>query len=105
MKAELGKIHLLELVPGQSAAEARKLQRRYAMTGGVEISLKSDLTAKDLKEIAQVYLSEIQKFVPGTSEYRSNLAARALTLLLNHPRIAPEDKARILKETALVRAG
>ena len=78
-------IHLLEVHPAMSLAELKKLSRRYAMTGGYELSIKDGLEASDLEALIELMAPEVKCFQKLNSEMRSSNAYRILQLVLEHP--------------------
>ena len=83
-------IHLLEVSPDLSTAELKKLARKYAMTGGYEISIKPNLTIDELTELVERYSQELESFDKGTSNWRSSNAYRILSLIM-HIDAIPDD--------------
>jgi len=78
-------IHLLEVDPSLTPAALNKLARRFAMTGGVELTLRPGLSADDLRSLVDIYLPQIEKFHGRNSEIRSSHAYRILTMVKEHP--------------------
>ena len=74
-------IHILEISPKLEIEQLKKLSRRYAMTGGYELSLEQGLSADDLELLFERYSVELKKYTPGTSAWYSNNAFRVLDLL------------------------
>ena len=77
-------IHLLEVKPDMSLRELKKLSRRYAMTGGYELSLPSDLQLADIEKMQALYLPELSEYPSGSAARRSCNAYRILQLLSEH---------------------
>ena len=88
-------IHLLEIGPEHSPAEVKKLLRRYAMTGGVELSLKPDLDEAQLETIVQNFTAELEKQPLGSAERRASSAYRILELACRNPRLMAPTRASI----------
>ena len=85
-------IHLLEITSELTPPQLRKLARRYAMTGGYEMSIAKGVDKGGLVKIFEMYKSEI----PAVSEemrdshYRSSNSYRVLRLVCEHEQ-APSD--------------
>ena len=75
-------IHLLEIDPDLEVAQLKKLSRRYAMTGGYEITLKQGLTTEDISVIARRFIPELDTSARGSSAYKTSNAYRILSLIL-----------------------
>ena len=88
-------IHLLEVGPEHSPAEVKKLLRRYAMTGGVELSLKPNLDAAQLETIVQNFTAELAEQPLGSAERRASSAYRILELACKNPLLLEPSRASI----------
>ena len=88
-------IHLLEVGPELSQAQLRKLSRRYAMTGGYELALKSDLTVPELGELVDKYIPELGAYSPDSALRRSNNAYRILKLVVEYPGTPADLRERV----------
>lgn len=77
-------IHLLEVGPDDTPEGVAKLARRFAMTGGVEIALRRELSGPDLTKITDRFLPQLEEFPPGSAKRRSNHAFRILKLVSEH---------------------
>lgn len=78
-------IHLLEIDPSLSLQEVKKLSRRYAMTGGYELSLAKGLTVADLLELVRLFGPELRLYQSADSQYVASNAFRIISLVRNHP--------------------
>lgn len=81
VKVRLGEIHIIEVGIDTPPAVLKRLARRYAMTGGYELSLRADLEEKQLIELVQLYLPELESYAKQDLRYKSNNAYRVLKLL------------------------
>lgn len=81
VKVRLGEIHILEVGPETPPVVLKRLARRFAMTGGYELSLQSGLSEKQLIELVELYLPEAQSYPRQDLRYKSNNAYRVLKLL------------------------
>lgn len=78
----------IEVSHETTVKDLRKAARRAAMTGGYELTLHSELSARDLEQIVETFLPELEQRVDkGVSEYRSCNAFRILALVVEHPEL------------------
>ncbi|MDZ4787057.1 MAG: hypothetical protein SGJ02_13370 [bacterium] len=74
-------IHLLEITPEHSPEKVAKQARKFAMTGGYEVALKTDLKDSDYFKIFEIWSSELRNLQSKSSEMLSSNAWRILDLL------------------------
>jgi hypothetical protein len=88
-------IHILEVSPAMTPAALRKLARKYAMTGGVEIVLQQNLGLADMERLFEIHAPEVERYPRGTALRRSNNGARILMLVREESAASPELRSRI----------
>ena len=84
-------IHLIEVSPEITPDKLKKLSRRYAMTGGFEISIKEGISSEELYEIVDIYLPEL-------SDIPTSNANRILSLIYTHPLVDNGVRERLSGE-------
>ena len=90
-------IHLLEVGPTLTVADLKKLSRKYAMTGGYELSVPHGLSKQALVAIATTFGPELELFESKNSAYYASNAFRILSLILEHPLADEEVRSFVTK--------
>jgi len=88
-------IHLLEVGPELTVKDLNKLSRRYAMTGGYELALISNLKVEELIKLIEQHLPLLKNYQQFTSAYFGSNSYRILALVYSHPRADNSIKARL----------
>lgn len=96
-------IHLLTVTPSMSAAELRKLARRYAMTGGYELALPETLEESEVNQLIERYREDMKRYVSEPVKLRTCNAYRVLRMLYDHPQVSAEKKGELRLAVGLAR--
>ena len=88
-------IHLLSVGPELTLKQLSKLSRRYAMTGGYELSLEEGLSTEDLSVLIERYIPVLEEYDKEEARYHSSNAYRILNLVSKHPQLSESQEAQL----------
>ena len=98
VKVCLGSIHNLEIGPDVTPTVLKKLSRRYAMTGGYELSLRPGMSSVELGSLADTFMAELSEYSPQDMRYKTCNAYRILRLLGEMAELPQECLERLDRE-------
>ncbi len=89
-------ITVLEVGPEHTLPALKKLVRRYAMTGGVEIALRQDLVGHELDILVDRFLPELEKERGQGARFFACTAYRVLALVSRQGNLGDDQRALLL---------
>ena len=90
-------IHLIEVDSSSTPVGLKRAIRRAAMTGGVELALKEELSTDQLDHLIQRFITVLETDLSAGAFRRASGAYRVLSLVLNHLKVSERQRKRILQ--------
>ncbi|RME58378.1 MAG: hypothetical protein D6780_06840 [Candidatus Dadabacteria bacterium] len=89
-------VKTLIVSPETEPAKLLRLARRYAMTGGVELSLRENLSKEELRQMFNIYKPLIEKMPKSPpSHFKNSIPFKILKLIVENPNSEDSLKAQI----------